>query len=253
MKKELLFTRFLICFVLFCPAPLPAEDLVLYNSTLGSLPAEQPWLSYFSQGTANEQPMAEGVRLTTAENDQAGYSDYTAIPQVLKNTDFPVLDRSKGISLLFELQVHSETHLAYDRGGFSLILLADDNKGVEIGFWEGEIWAQTDTPELFTHGEGIDFDTTDSLKLYTLSLTGDSYSLYQDGILLLTGSVKDYSAFSGNPLFNPYQLSNFLFFGDNTTSAGSDITLGKVVVQTDALLQPDFPWPMFLPAMTGTQ
>jgi hypothetical protein len=42
--------------------------------------------------------------------------------------------------------------------------------------------------------------------------------------------VRDYTAFSGFP--NPYASTNFLFFGDDTTSAGGASILNQVVLIT---------------------
>lgn len=243
MQKQYTFIGAIFFLVLLFPALLPAGEIVFYDADESQLPAEQPWLSYSSLGVATQQSVDNGVRLGTETLSQAGYSNYTATPQTLKKSDFPALNREKGVELNFQLQVHSESHVSADRAGVSVILLADDKKGVEIGFWKDEIWAQADTPDLFTHGESTAFDTTGGLVNYTIVLQGNSYMLYQNGTRILTGNVKDYSAFTGNP--NPYILSNFLFFGDNTSSGQADVTLGRVTMKTG------FCWPLFLPAMRG--
>ena len=77
-----------------------------------------------------------------AHSTQAGWS------QVLG----PGLDRAKGFALLFSAQLDAETHKNTNRAGFSVILLADDKQGIELGFWTDTIFAQSDAP-LFTRAE----------------------------------------------------------------------------------------------------
>src|SRR5262249_41627905 len=91
-------------------------------------------------------------------------------------------------------------------------------KGIELGFWLGEVWAQNDgptKPPRFTHGEGAAFDTTHATE-YRLNVAGDSYSLLVGGVTLLSGTLRDYS-----PEGLPYTTPNFVFVGDDTTSAGA--------------------------------
>ncbi len=237
----------LLLFLLLCPLAAAAGEMTLYDPGLSQLPSEQPWLDFFSFRTSSQSPEVNGVNFVTTLETQAGYSNYKRpLFQQTKNSSFPVLDRTKGIALFFELQVHSETHESNDRAGFSIILLSKDKKGVEIGFWLDEIWAQTDTPQLFIHGESVEFDTTSELKQYKLTVEGDNYSLFHDESLILNGDIKDYSSFNGP--FNPYILENYLFLGDDTTSAAADITLGRVTLQTG-----NFPWSLFLPLLVKEQ
>ena len=46
--------------------------------------------------------------------------------------------------------------------------------------------------------------------------------------LLLQGSLRDYSAFGV-----PYSLRNYLFLGDDTSSAAANILLGEVILNTN--------------------
>ena len=57
--------------------------------------------------------------------------------------------------------------------------------------------------------------------------------MYADGSVILTGKVKDYSANPQGALpYDPYETPNFLFFGDNTTSAAANIDLQSISVLT---------------------
>ena len=102
-------------------------------------------------------------------------------------------------------------------------MLSADLKGVEIAFWEGEIWAQSDVP-LFTHAEGAAFDTTSVFVSYHLSVRDDRYNLAADGRTILEGSLRDYSAHS----VGVYSTPNFIFLGDDTSSASASIALKSI-------------------------
>ena len=130
----------------------------------------------------------------------------------------------------FTLQIEAESHEKNNRSGFSLIILGEDAKGIELAFWENSIWVQSDgnTGGLFNHGEGVLFPTTTGLIDYRLTVIGDTYTLSADTQSILTGPVRDYSAFEGFP--DPYETPNFLFLGDDTTSAQARIKLRFVSV-----------------------
>ena len=197
--------------------------IVLYDDSVSQLPQDQAWLIYGANGSTSQIVVpGTGVRLTTSEAVAAGYSNKDALG-VLKNPGFPTLDRHQGFTLDFELQIHSESHSSGDRAGFSAIALGSDGMGIELGFWEGQVWAQSASP-LFTKAETALFDTTAAEVEWSLSILGSSYSLFGDSSLVLSGSLRDYSAI-GIP---PYTGSNFLFLGDNTSSASADFTLGSV-------------------------
>ncbi len=209
--------------------PLRA-DVLLYDDTLGNLPAAQPWLFYaddgiFSGGSASQSAIASGVNLNTDLAVSGGYSNYVPIVNSFKNPAFPILDRGQGFRLTFELELLSETHVSDDRAGFSVILLADDMLGIELGFWEDRIWAQNDNP-LFTQGEGVAFDTTQGEVIFELLILGDQYFLSADGNMILSDSLRDYTAFGGPP----YTLGSYLFLGDNTGSGGANVNLGRISI-----------------------
>ncbi|QDV37262.1 choice-of-anchor Y domain-containing protein [Tautonia plasticadhaerens] len=202
-------------------------SIVLYDASTGDRPGDQPWLLYadnsFLPGTSISQEAVpgEGTRLVSNMAAAGGYSNVNPITSAPRNPDFPALDRSTGFEVGFDLLVTSESHTRSDRAGFSLIALAGDGLGIELGFWEGEIWAQETG---FTRGEGVAFDATAGMASYALRVFGDSYALSASGTEILSGSLRDYSGAG----FPPYTLGSFLFFGDNTTSAAADVTLGTI-------------------------
>jgi hypothetical protein len=106
-----------------------------------------------------------------------------------------------------------------------LIILDKDAKGIELSFWENEIWAQNDdqTGGLFKHGEGVPFQTDAGLTDYQLTIIGETYTLAANSQQILSGPIRDYSKFDGFP--DPYESPNFLFLGDDTTSSQARLRL----------------------------
>jgi hypothetical protein len=136
----------------------------------------------------------------------------------------PKIDRHEGFSMRFRLAVRAENHVRPERAGISVIVISDDLKGVELGFWQNEIWAQLDNP-LFTHGEGTAFQTAGAVE-YELRLSGERYELYACGNRILQGPLKDYSSFGF-----PYDRRSFLFYGDDTSTAAADMELRSLRVE----------------------
>lgn len=214
------------------PSTAQSALVSLYDGS--GLPASQPWLVFGSDGfDATQAITAAGTRLQTSTGVRAGYSNYIPLIGTPKNPAFPVLDRAKGFELSFSAQLISEAHANNDRAGFSVILLGSDQKGIELGFWDNEIWAQSASP-LFTHSTGTFVDTTQA-RNYRLRIVGDDYSLLEGNNSLLNGSVEDYTAFGSAP----YTLPNYLFLGDNTTSANADVVIGPVSLQSDLTAVPE--------------
>jgi hypothetical protein len=85
---------------------------------------------------------------------------------------------------------------------------------------------------LFTHAEEVEFDTASRLIHYTVVVQAASYHLYGEGRLLLHGKLRNYQAFEG-PV-NPYRTPNFVFLGDNTTSAQAIVRLGGIALMPQA-------------------
>lgn len=114
-------------------------------------------------------------------------------------------------------------------------MLSDDSIGLELAFWEDEIWAQGDTPSLFVHDEGVAFDTTAAIVTYDLSILGSSYQVFAHGVPVLSGALRDYSAHS-NPV---YSATNFIFFGDDTSSALGETEISYVEVFDQSVAIPE--------------
>jgi hypothetical protein len=207
-----------------------ADLLVLYDGA--GLPVNQVWMSFAELGVSQQTPVSGGVRLQTDAGGRAGYSNYLS-PTVLKNAAFPSLSANAGFELSFSLTVNTENHSSPNRAGFSTTLLGNDRKGIELGFWEDEIWAQSSTPTLFNRAESVAIDTT-VRRDYRLQIRNNTYTLFVGANTLLSGEVRDYSSFG-----IPYNQANFLFFGDNTTSAEADITLGRIALQSDLTAVPE--------------
>ena len=205
------------------------KTLILYDSTSGAVPGT-PLMGFtdFPPGVAAPIFSNDVTILDTTSAGVDTYAGWTANEAMTPG--FPVLDRTEGFRLDFTLQIEDESHNHNHRSGFNLILLSDDARGIELAFWENEIWVQSDsnTGGLFTHGEGIVFPTTAGLINYQLTVTGDTYTLIADTRSILTGPVRDYSDFDGFP--DPYQTPNFIFLGDDTTSAQARIRLRFVSI-----------------------
>ena len=90
-----------------------------------------------------------------------------------------------------------------------------------------QIWAQNAG---FTKGESGS-ETGGSFANYNLLMQGTSYALFRDSTQILTGLLRDYSSFG-----SPYNIPNFLFIGDDTTSARASFDLASV--QFEAVPEP---------------
>ena len=226
-----------------------AATVTLYDGTLNSPPSNQGWI-FFAPG-ATQTVGGGATTLNTTANDsiRGGYtrSDNT-------------LDRQTGYTLRFDLQLLQENHSnpnaqnnpgtdnIADRAGLSLIVLSSDRRGIELGFWTNDanttnrIWAQNDgavkadpvsapTGTRFTHAEGTSFNPGTAVNRYDLSILGNTYNLYANSNFnspILSGSLRDYQNEGA-----PYTTSNFIFLGDNTTSARGSFSLARADV-TDA-------------------
>ena len=216
----------------------------LYTSTLGTAPNSQSWLSFtnlnlappFSPATATTDTGGTLLDTTAAQSIYAGYSNY--ISQSLVNPDFPKLDNTLGYQISFQMQLLEESRSNENRAGFSIVAVSQDaTKAIEIGFQkvsdtEGNIFAQGGPT--FTSAENVSFNTNEATH-YVLAVEGDNYTLLADGVQILTGALRDYTSFEG--AIDPYETPNFIFLGDDTTSAQGSFLLSQVAVETETRIR----------------
>ena len=236
-------------------------------------------------GAAIQTATPGQTTFTTNGPVYAGYANYTFSPKpgvpvtfthTLTNPNFPILDRNAGYVLSFNAKVLSESHSTSantndrngdgkaDRSGFSVIALSQDKRGIELGFWTDRIWAQDDgtsqatlslepdgtaagnTRTLFTQAEFTTRNTTVDTQ-YNLAVKGDNYQLFANGTLVLSGRLRDYSAFVPTPQIingfpvnppNPYNIANLIFLGDNTPTAQASVQLNALAVTTSPATLP---------------
>lgn len=193
--------------------------IVLFDGSLATLPTAQGWL-YLTDPFPASATQAAGGGLTTLDTtpvraDSAGYFSYI---HPLVGT----LDRFAGFSLSFDMRLLSESHVSTNRAGFSALVVTQDLKAIELGFWTNRVWAQKDSP-LFTQGEGAALDTTAALVRYDLTILGANYSLAANGAPLLSGALRDYSSFGV-----PYSVPSYFFLGDDTSSASAKVQIARI-------------------------
>lgn len=204
-----------------------AQPVVLYDATLGTRLDEQSWqyqmVAISPIDTTNTY--ANGATVLDSSADHSEFAGYGIWPP-----SSPVLNRLAGFTLEFTLRVEAENHDSSDRAGFSILVVTDDQKAIELGFWTDTIWAQDDNPSLFVHDEEVAFDTTAAMTQYDLHIFGDDYTLSIVGDpATLSGKIRDYTAWippSGFP--DPYETPGLIFMGDNTTSAGAKTHITRV-------------------------
>jgi hypothetical protein len=185
-----------------------ASSYTLYDGSLGTVPSAQGWASFTIGSTETLGAGAVTLDSTAVNGLHAGYGLLAPIS----------LDATVGFDYTFTVRVNSESHSSNDRAGFSAIVITSNLTGIELGFWQTDVWAQNVG---FTHGEDAAFDTTSGLIQYDLLVQGTSYTLYENTTALLSGSLRDYSG-SAIP---PYTVANSLFLGDDTTSAKGSFSL----------------------------
>lgn len=232
-KFLLVSLSFLILLTVICSPDLAAvraasiageKTLILYDADSGIIPdASMLGFTAFPPDGAS-RGFEDGS--TVLDTTLAGTDTYAGWVASAATTDgFPILDSGMGFQVNFTLQIDSEIHESNNRSGFSILLLDQNAKGIEMSFWQNEIWVQNDdsTGGLFTHGEGIVFATTSGMIEYALRFSGDQYTLTANSQPLLTGPLRNYGPFEGFP--DPYETPNFMFLGDDTTSAQARIRL----------------------------
>jgi len=238
--------------MLVCALPVTAATQVLYDSTqaldMSYTPITPGWLSGVF---VNAQQSVGSDGTTVAPNVGApfdlgargGYSNHSVFG-VLVNPAFPSLDRNAGFTLSFGFRLLQEDHsLNTNRAGFSVILLDSAHRGVEIGFQHDRIFAQRDGANLFTAGEfnAGAAPSAFAFNRWDLTIGAAGYSLARadpgDASPILSGALRDYSSV-GFPANLAYGASNYLFVGDNTTSAGAVFTLNYLAITTAPVPEP---------------
>jgi len=212
------FLRSFIFLLLISVPRLSGALIPLFDGASG-LPASQGW-SFLSLPAGASQTLGS----TSTNLDTTASSSFSAGYNILPPIS---LDLNLGFHFFFDVRVNSETHSSNDRAGFSVILLSSNLQGIELAFWSNEIWAQNQN---FTHGEGVVFATS-ALTHYELFLDAAGYRLHADDQLLLSGSLRNYSGQSASPLAAVYSIPNFLFLGDDTTSAAANIDFASAAIE----------------------
>ncbi len=202
-------------------AAVSAGPVVLYDAALNSLPPAQGWAGPIGPAAVGVAGGVLNFDTTFANAIQAGFfrSDQ-------------LLDSAAGFRVGLTAQVLSESHANNDRAGFSLIVLDSAHSGVELGFWADSVFALNAptqlNPGLFTRGEssapGFRPDATPIS--YSLQLRNGAYTLSAGNTTILSGAMRDYSA-SVAPV---YSTNNFMFFGDDTSSARAAVNIGLLTV-----------------------
>ena len=209
--------------MVFAGCAVCEAETVLYDGSLGTLPGAQGW-DYDSIPPGATQTMDGSVAVLNTEADNAIHAGYS-------QTVAAGLDRMAGYSIIFDVEVTRESHVNNDRAGFSVLALSSDSWGIELGFWTDTIWAQDDDP-LFTKAESAAFDTDLGVTTYRLNVSNDAYSLESGGTTILSGLLRNYAANINIPPDPPeyavYFQQDFLFFGDDTSSAQAEIRLGYI-------------------------
>lgn len=246
-----------------------AGVITLYDGSSNTTPDQynspSPWLSFstfryngftFTQSSPIGTQSASGgvttLDSTTNSNNNiyAGYSNYqisSLFPSVTLsqvNSAFPSLDRNAGYKISFTVKINTETNTSdatHPRAGFSVLVLSSDKQGIEIGFRSSEIFSQ-DNAAFDAIGEQVTGVSSllSSLNTYDLNVSGDSYTLTSDSTTLLNGSLRDYTAATGimNLANVVYNTPNYIFLGDNTTSAQASVDLQSIGLTTNTAAVP---------------
>ncbi|NCC35374.1 MAG: hypothetical protein EOM24_25680 [Chloroflexia bacterium] len=235
--------------------PSPSRWQSLYDGTRdGEKPDDQGFFRY--QAATRQPPVAADtlyeaggttMRSLTQFADYAGYIGFLAEPQILT--------RTVGYTLTMTVELLAETHTSPDRAGFSLLILDAASWGIELAFWEDQIWAQNDgirdPGPLFTRGETVAFTPTLRPFTYTLAVHGDQYRLIADATTILTGPLRRYEPVLSleNPLRLIYYQTNLIFLGDNTSAAGANVRLYDVALDNALFPSPPAASRLFIPLL----
>lgn len=220
--------------------------LLLYDAASGTLP-QAPLMNFAVLPVGGTTPVyQDNATMLDTMNNNGIYAGWVSEGTV--SPGFPSLDRTPGFQIDFTFKLAEEFHTNANRAGYSIILLSSDVKGIELAFWPHQIWAQNDTATggLFTHGESVVYTTTTYVD-YQVIIVSNTYTLTAETLPILTGPIRDYTDFIG-PI-DPYETPNFLFVGDDTTSARSRFFLTYLTVTGNGFLTPT---PTATPTDTST-
>ena len=215
-----------------------AVTTVLYDGTSGVLPdaGANPYLHFRTIGGA-VTTASNGVTTLDTSSTQAIYAGYANYQNTTLLT--PTLDSNAGYTLSFTIKINSQTNSNPFRAGFSTIVLGNDNKGIEIGF-RGKRYFSPNPTKIFnsilaseqkTYPSGIlGIQTT-----YALAVKNNAYSLSSGGTELFSGGLRDYTAATLAPQIpNVYKIPNFIFLGDDSSSAGASVDIKDITLITNA-------------------
>lgn len=220
-----------------------AQAVVVYNGSLGGgtqRVSDQGWFSYQPSSGAPSSATGGITTIDSSGNNslKGGYFSHLGLGAIVfpVNGSWPTLNAATGYTIRIDARITSEAHATPHRAGFNLISIASDRTGVELGFWTTEVWCQEGgiAPNLFTHAEGGAFDTR-RLTRYTFVAQAGSYTLYAGGRQILSGAMRNYTAFDSSAAglpFDPYETRNLLFVGDDTSSAGALSQIARIEVLT---------------------
>ena len=219
-------TLALVASAVAAPTRATAATATLYDPAAGSLPTAQGW-TFLTDPlfvAKAKQTFTSGLAVldsTATTTDKAGwFSNLSPFP---KHPRQPALDARSGILFSFAARLDAESHPRPERAGFSVIVTDANLLSIELGFWTDQVWAQSG-PD-FLHAETSVFATTNAVVHYDLVLLGERYRLSADGQPILEGPLRRYASFGA-----PYNIPEFLFLGDDTTSAAAKAAVGRVAV-----------------------
>ena len=218
---------------------------IIYDGAAGTTPnsyTSKPYLNFGNiGGTQTASGGVTNLDTSSSESVKSGYANYNS--SGLVNSLFPVLDNNAGYTLSFTIKVNSQTNNGSNgdyRAGFSAIVLGNDKKGIELGFRNPN--TNTNIPDIFSQDSAA-FNTPgernaslggilSNLNTYNLTVLGNGYTLTNRGNTLLSGLLRDYTSAVGL-LTDVYRTLNFIFLGDNTTSAGANVDIQSITLTTN--------------------
>lgn len=234
-------TRALALLLLFFPLVCSAQ--ILFDGSLETALNQQGW-AYLTNplfgAQASQTVNPSGTLLDTRApiGEQAGYFSFNLPGNILINSN-------EGFGLRFIVNLRDEQHTSENRAGFSVLVIDQQLRAIELGFWKNRIWAQHDDP-LFTQAESTEFYTQSETHYY-LYLLQEHYHLFANNQLILQGDLRDYTAFNSN--IDPYETANLIFLGDNAGAAGALAQISYIAISAPEFSVPLPSWAYILSAL----